>query len=320
MRQAMNRYTCTVAALAFVWLGVAGSAPAAPTEAPQPVAPAPSVGLAVQPGGLLIQNVTPGELYDIEKLTGIALTIFNRDDREHTYALSTHRPSEIGNRHVPAGYTDIVDPSWLWFQMTEVRVPAQGEVKVRMYLKIPNEQRYWGQHWSVSIGVGGKPGPGETLALAVHPRFEIEIAEPAKADATARSPADLGTLVFSGAKPGAHQERRFEITNRDNAWHRYRFRAVSREEAVAKQYASAGDTWVADPQWVRPRWPGARSSAGRALRVPVDMALPDRARVPRGGCQALILVERDDGETGLVRVHLIRSCRRFEGRMCSNDQ
>ena len=66
-----------------------------------------STGLGVSPGGLLIQGVVPGELCDVYEMSKTGLTIYNRDNKPHTYVLSTHKPSEVGNRKWEKGYLEI---------------------------------------------------------------------------------------------------------------------------------------------------------------------------------------------------------------------
>ena len=55
-------------------------------------------GLRVTPGALFVQNVVLGKKYDVYEASGIRWTIHNDSEREQTYVLSTHRPSEVGLR------------------------------------------------------------------------------------------------------------------------------------------------------------------------------------------------------------------------------
>lgn len=133
-----------------------------------------SQGLAVSPGGILIQGVLPGKTYDIYKETGIKLTIYNKDNSPHTYILSTHKPSEVGNKRWEKGYFEIPDPSWCWFDKKEVKIEGNKSESVNIYIKIPDEERYYNQHWIVTVGVLSKPEYG--LSLGVYVRMQIETA------------------------------------------------------------------------------------------------------------------------------------------------
>jgi len=283
-------------------------------------APAPTVGLAVEPGGLLLQDVTPGELYDLAAKTGIMLTIHNRDRNDHTYVISSHRPSEVGNRRVPPGYSDIVDPSWLWFEQSEVRVPAQGASQVRMFLRIPDDERYHNQHCSVSVGVVGKPEPGETLTLAVYPRFEIETAASSREELRLR-PA--GAIAFAPSvltlRPrGAGLVGEFVVCNNDSRRHQFKLWVASRGELGdgRQLFPSGGYEWLPENDWVALRRPAAGAGPGwsavswpalwlggcRHAAIPVEVKLPEGVSVPELGWEAVVVVQREDGQLGFVRV------------------
>lgn len=130
-------------------------------------------GLRVQPGGLLIQNVPPGLDYDIYKTTGIQLEIFNNDDREHTYTITSKKPSEVG-LGVGGEYSEIPDTSWFYYSKNEVTIPANSSTAIRMFLSIPDDEKYLSKKWEVIIAVEGKAVGGETFSLAAFPKIQIE--------------------------------------------------------------------------------------------------------------------------------------------------
>jgi len=293
-------------------------------EAPVP-AGAPVTGLAVEPGGLLLQDVGPGELYDLAAKTGILLTIHNRDRNDHTYVISSHRPSEVGNRRVPPGYSDIGDPSWLWFEQPEVRVPAQGSSRVRMFLRIPDDERYRNQHWSVSVAVVGKPEPGETLTLAVYPRFEIETAAVAKSGLRLKPAGEVAVcpsvVTLDALAKQARLRGEFVLCNNDRKTHRYRLTVLAQEEAAQRVRfsPSGGFTWLpesswvsvrrphlwADPRWSFADWPAVWLARQSYLAIPVELRVPNSVQAPEGGWEALLLVEREDGATAFARVQVL---------------
>jgi hypothetical protein len=282
------------------------------------------VGLAADPGGLLIQGVVPGELCDLERGAGIALTIHNRSDADRTYALSVHRPSAIGNRRVPMGYSDIPDIAWFRFETSEVSVPARGSARVRMFIDIPEDERYYNQHWSVSLGVKGKPEPGQMLALAVYPRYEIETAPAERSELALRPAGEVGVVpavvTFSGDNTTHRGRTGLILVNGDSRRHAYTFKVLhsgltpdGRDIAL-----TAGYTWMPSPDYVevgRPTgrsyfdwsirgWPTLWLAARRYVSLPVEVRLPSDVSLPDGGWEAVIFVERDDGETGFARVLL----------------
>ena len=283
-----------------------------------------SVGLSVEPGGMLIQGVEPGQVYDLEDKTGIVLTIHNRDRSDHTYLLSSHRPSEVGNRRLPPGYENIADPAWFWFETPEVRVPANSSGQVRMYLEIPYDDRYRNQHWSVSVGVAGKPEPGETLTLAVYPRFEIETASAPRAELSLRPAGGIGlcssVVTLNDAGPGRAAVGEFVICNNDGETHSYHLSVLAQGDTGEgkRLFPSGGSGWMPESGWVslpRPRlrpdprwsaaaWPTLWLARQSHVPVPIEVNLPVGATVPDGGWEAVVFVERDDGAAGFVRVRV----------------
>lgn len=136
-----------------------------------------AAGLMVQPGGLLIQNVPPGLDYGIYENKGIQLEIFNNDDREHTYTITSKKPSEIG-LSVSSEYPEIPYTSWFYYSNNEVTIPANSSSAVRMFVSIPNDDKYLGKKWEVIIAVEGKATGGQTFSLAAFPKVQIETKKP----------------------------------------------------------------------------------------------------------------------------------------------
>lgn len=293
----------TLVLLGVCWLG-AESGAAAPGAAPA------GTGLAVQPGGLLLQEIALGETYDLEQTAGVHLTIFNQDSQAHTYLLSTQRPSAVGAKLLPDGFADIVDLSWLWFDHPEVEVPAAGSAQARMYFRIPEDERYHNQRWSVMLQVASKPVPGETIALAVYPRYDLETVAAPRQGLPQKPVGEMGivpsTVALSAMGPGEWRESQFYLCNEDARGHRYTFRLLTLQEIADKHYlgVSRGYTWMPDPAWVRTREPGAYVRRHRAVPVSFRVRLPREVKVPEGGWEAILLVTREDGLARFLRVQV----------------
>jgi len=138
------------------------------------VVPAWGGGLTVEPGGLLIQQVSPGETYDLLSSTGISIKIYNRLDRPAAYRISAHKPSEAGNGRWKQGYREIPDSAWLSFDKNEVLVEKNGMSEVKLFLKVPDNAAYYNQHWAVTVAIEGIATPEDSFAMAVYLPFEIE--------------------------------------------------------------------------------------------------------------------------------------------------
>ena len=109
--------------------------------------------MAVEPANFLLQGVVPGKVYDLEKEAGLKLRIYNRDGVSCTFLISSHRPSEAGNRRWTPGYQEIPDPEWLKFEKKEIKVGPYGSGEVRMFLEIPPRKEFFNQHWMVTLQV-----------------------------------------------------------------------------------------------------------------------------------------------------------------------
>lgn len=131
-----------------------------------------ALGLRVGPSELFLKNVPVGALYDFQEEQGVLLKIYNDSEESQIYAISSLKPSEINN--VPEGYTDIPDANWLYFEINEIEVEANGIGEVKMYLEIPDDEEYYDQLWVVSIRVKSLPRMGQGISLACHPRIKIE--------------------------------------------------------------------------------------------------------------------------------------------------
>ena len=129
--------------------------------------------LSVEPGGLLIQKVPIGQLYDMDAGIKIRFKIYNDSDKSRRYNLKVDKPAKVGVK-VLKGYSGIPEPSWFWFEQDNVLAPANGVQEIKMFLRIPDEEKYCNQKWAVGIDVEGKPEAEERIVLAVSPVFYIE--------------------------------------------------------------------------------------------------------------------------------------------------
>ena len=317
MRLNRWRFSMGVACLLMLPAGLRaedGAAANAPAQAPAPTAPkaaseAPrGMGLSVEPGGILLQHVTPGQTYDLSANGGIALKISNRDDKPRTFTLSTHQPGKVGNGKWLAGYAEIPDPAWFWFDRKEVAVEPHSDGFANMFVKIPDEPRYRNQHWSVSIGVQGVAQAGEMLALAAYPRYQIET-EPIALDAQAAPEGALGLapslLRFESAAPGNKLRGDVTLYNNDASPRRYRLSILTiPTDATREQITpSPGYDWVPQAKWIGlsarkvTLKPKTRQAVTLTVKLPKDAAAGQHR-------EALLWVEPDQGRPAFARIQL----------------
>ncbi|MBI5096301.1 MAG: hypothetical protein HZB32_01400, partial [Nitrospirae bacterium] len=128
-----------------------------------------AAGLAVQPATFLFQDVSIGEKIRLS----VPLSVHNKDSESHTYVIAPFLPSSIGMAW-PDGYTEIPDTTWFAFEKREITVAGGGIGSTVMYIEIPGVDAYYNQKWVIGLGVTTKVESGESISLAVYPRFLIE--------------------------------------------------------------------------------------------------------------------------------------------------
>jgi hypothetical protein len=77
--------------------------------------------MSVEPGGLLIQHIKPGERYNLAAIGGIQLKIVNQSADERRYRISVGTPEKLGISQWTEGYTEIHEPGWFSVEPVEMR-------------------------------------------------------------------------------------------------------------------------------------------------------------------------------------------------------
>ena len=272
----------------------------------QPDKPKPAMGLRVQPGGMLIQHVKLGQTYDIYEKSGVALIVENKDIRPHSYAITTSRPSEVGNKKWLGGYSEIPDPGWFLLETNEITVGPQDREDVKMYIKIPKEEKYYNQRWTVSLGVIGKHGKGDMLALAVYPRYQIETES--KTGLSERPDGLTGLepsmLIFKNVD--LEREGKIIIHNNDDMAHKYEITAKVIDSAPTREQITntPGYSWIPNIKWVRPEKERIEIKPGEKMDMTVSVKIPPKEEYSKKKWEALIFVSSEEGISRFARVRI----------------
>lgn len=258
-------------------------------------------GLSVEPGSLLIQHVTLGRTYDLFHDLNVPIVIRHKGDSPCTYCLSTHKPSEIGK--LVEGYTDIFDPSWLWFDKNEVTILPNGSATIQMYLRVPKDDRFYNQHWTVGIKVESKPEYGKIFVLGVISRIhlETEINE----DIGIKPDGLLGVCPARIKIGGKNKKAMLRIFNNDKKKHQYQLRVfVPNKNARHEQInISPKFNWIPDTGWIKVNHQRIVIGQGKSRNIKLQLSLPDGKKVITPW-EALLMVQPDEGVTGFVRVQI----------------
>lgn len=270
-----------------------------------------AASLKVSPASLMVNDVAPGKVYDIYKETGVRLTVFNDDDVERAWVLSTYRPSERGRWET--GYGEIPDAEWCWFRDSEITIAPNSVGYGHLFLRIPGEEQYFNQHWVVTLTVEGKSGrPG--LGLAVEIRFQIETKNKSGLTGAPYGPLAMepSAVQFDDVLPGVTRQASVLLYNNDLLEHTYRVGSIFLDKKhQPKTYLQQSyklipeHTWLEHAKTVRIK-PRATARLDLTLRIPNENPFFGRK------WEDCILVKPDDGRAEFVRVQVKTQSRTAE--------
>lgn len=263
-----------------------------------------AASLKVAPARFIVHNVAPGKLYDIYRETGLRLTIFNDDDVSRTWLVSAYRPSERGSWE--KGYAEIPDAKWCWFDNNEVTVEPNGKAYAQLFLNVPEDEKYFNQHWVVTLGVDGKPGRGG-IALAADVRVQIETKS--KADVAGPPDGPLGvvpaSLRFEDIVPGQAADVKATIFNNSAVVHDYDLLPLfSLPDIERATYLTQSYEAVPDAKWLTYE-SRVHIEPGRSADLAVHVTIPGDAAFLGKKWEELLLIQPDNAPAGFVRVQIL---------------
>ena len=106
--------------------------------------PAQAQNFSVSPVEVEIDNLSPGGEAQFN------LTIRNKEDVNHVFALTTYNPGESERRE---GRAEFPDDSWISFSSRKVSVEANSEAKAKVTVAIPANQKWAGKDWEIWLRV-----------------------------------------------------------------------------------------------------------------------------------------------------------------------
>ncbi|OGV62674.1 MAG: hypothetical protein A2283_04410 [Lentisphaerae bacterium RIFOXYA12_FULL_48_11] len=255
-----------------------------------------AASLKVSPAGFIIHNIVPGRTYDVYKESGLQLTIYNDSAADKTYLLSAHRPSEGGTWE--KGYLEIPDPKWCWFDRNEIKVEANSKAYVRFHLKVPDEERYYNQHWVVTLNIAGKPGPGGGVGVAINVRAQIETQS--RAALKSVTPDGLIGVVPSVITLKTKENREVVIFNNSATNETYKIYPLTDKEKFQK-YISAGFSPLPEPDWLKLGDGSITIPAGGRKTLSLKVSLPEKEKKKY---ESIIFIEGQSA-TGFMRVQFM---------------
>jgi len=125
---------------------------------------------SVSPVEVEIDNLSPGEV------TQFNLTIHNKEDVNHVFALTTYNPGESERRE---GRAEFPDESWISFSPQSVEVEANSEAKAKVTVTVPPNQKWASKDWEIWLRVA--PEEREFLVVNYYIRLLVSTGEEVEA-------------------------------------------------------------------------------------------------------------------------------------------
>lgn len=270
------------------------------------------VGVSAEPGGMLIQYIKPGELYDLEERSGLRLKIRNRSSEQRTYRIAVAQPQQLGIEKWFEGYVPIPQPDWFSLEPAEVEIAPQSTGYARMFINIPADSRNFNQHWVVALALQSVPKGGEVLSLTLKPVYYLETKSRADVSARTGELLTIGPTVLNCARtlPSREQTRivcgEVKIHNGDILPHNYTISSEVPKIMSGRQNISPspGFSWLENPASVVAAENHFTLKPGQSRTIGVRLlAARDKVLAPQNR-ECLLWVRPDKGSGRFVRIQM----------------
>ena len=205
------------------------------------------------------------------------------------------------------GYIPIPDPSWLYFLNPQIVPGKDGVASARMFLKIPNENKYLNQHWVVHVGA--KPPSVSLFAMEMVGVYMIETR--ASKTITEKPYGKIGIVpsrVYAKKiKPQQKKSVSFIIYNNDKVLHEYQISAHTFDPSIYSKLQisqAPGFEWVKDTKWIQLAQPSINIPANQKKETTALITIPKNVQYTGEGFEAIIMVEskKKGGPCGFARL------------------
>jgi hypothetical protein len=265
-------------------------------------------GMSVNMGIELLQQIPLGEKYLISPV----LIIYNKSDRANTFTLSSVKPSTgLGTT---LGYSDLPELNWISFERNQIKIPANGNDSVRVYLAIPKEERYYNQHWSFYISVASGAGGGN-ISLACYPKIlvETESKQSLSQEINGVLVLEPNIVRFKDVQSGQPSSEKIKIYNNSDKKQTYRISVLTGTSCTEKRIMPTREySFIPDSNWIvlyTGKLSSGRSApfnlsvgANKSLSLKLEVNLPEDKQSKKW--EGIILVESDQNVSNFVRIYI----------------
>lgn len=117
---------------------------------PARMEPVSNLNFSLLPWEVFLKGAKLGSRINVLKETGTQLKVVNPNDQELKFSLKCITVKKAGVS-LKRGYEDCLDPSFLNFSKNEFAVPPNSIKKVKMFLKFPRRDEYFGKRYMFII-------------------------------------------------------------------------------------------------------------------------------------------------------------------------
>lgn len=245
-------------------------------------------------GELVLQNLQPGQTYDLKELLNLPYRAEYDGDAEASILLSPSGYQEASDAR--PGYELVPDLSWLSVSSTETYVGLKGAVDAQVKISIPDDDKYLGKKYVVYLWARTQNKKNSlSVGLGAKSRFLLSISSERSSDPGLESGAGARTSLNFNVEPQETRTRKplkvgkryglgrgtlgkdIVIVNKDAEARTFKLESVSGADiamTLPEGYqwpANLGDLTFKTELLVIP--PNGRAVLPAVLRIPKDPAL-----------------------------------------------
>ncbi len=286
--------------------------------------------IEVYPSLVNLQNVKPGEPFDLNRDAKISIHVPNQG-RDMYYAIML---AENENKNYK-GFQPWPDISWFEFSEDTFFIKHGDTAKINAVISIPDEEKFYNQAYMLPIRIKEVNKAGQVsvrvgVQLSITVKYFIETQTNRSIDTPPAG--DIGVMpsvLYAKNSQGISAEEEIKIFNNDDVKHTYKLWTYAPEMMDTINIAldipvSAGGHWIKNESWTCPKMMksffffnkgrqitiGPRESKCYPLviDIPASASFPEKVQMPGGRSytptfwEAIIMIESDTGEQRFCRV------------------
>jgi|GEM_PF-2737137 len=275
--------------------------------------------IGAQPAIIALQDIFPGEFYDIYKEGGLEILIPNAIGSKSVYKLNVSMPEQVKPLK---GYLPLPDPSWFKLDKDSLVVEPYDTGRVRFYIQIPAGEEYRNQAYQVEIHIVRrayeKEKTGTTVGLVLGLNLEYFIETSPIPEPKTKPAGILGVapsqFFIKNPEIGKDTTMSFRVYNGDSVDHDYTVKLYipPKQDTLNIRLdipESPGYEWIPEEtkeEWIKLKTTSLKVKAGSSGVVTLTAHFPDLG-VPRDslmnrGWEGIVAVVPDAGYSRFVRV------------------